>query len=240
MHSEKLVVYTAAFGEGFDLPPVIPSHNVHYKCFTNLPTLTSEEWEIILVDPILPHDLPRSSREQKIRPHRWLSEFSKSLYIDTRVAILNDPQELWNLLIGSDLETFFGAFLHNRRSTVLAEFAMVARMGLDSEKAISAHLNFFRSTDPAALTLKPIWGGMLARRHMAPECMLAMEAWHKQVMKYSRRDQLSLPSVLQNLSPRSAHFIDGEIGSSDFHIWPKSIDQKPPGYLFDSFELDLQ
>lgn len=56
-------------GGDYDLPPTLPQNGVDYICFTDRQDLhvSPNGWTIRDVDPILPSDTFRSSREMKTR-----------------------------------------------------------------------------------------------------------------------------------------------------------------------------
>lgn len=211
----RLVVYTAVFGEGY-LPPAVEQWpGVDFVCFTTLAGFTAPGWRIELVDPILPADLVRSSREQKVRPHRWLPQYRRSLYIDSSLELRQDPRIVWDALMGGSASAFFGGFRHAFRETVLDEYVVVLDEKLDVPSVVHEQLSTVRRFDPATLALRPVNGGLIARRHSDPRCVQAMESWFAQILRYSRRDQLSLAGVLAAQQPDGVHLIDADIRDND-------------------------
>ena len=138
---DDLVAYTCIFGTGYSLPDIFYSESVRFICFTDQDNLVPNGWEIVQSTPILKADLARSSREHKIRPHRYLREFKRSIYIDPSVEIIANPHDLWNFLMGGNDSSIFGALLHSFRGSVLEEFEAVYHHKLDSTKSLEEHLN---------------------------------------------------------------------------------------------------
>ena len=224
-----LALYTCVFGEGYELPELPGWPGVDAICFTDRTDLEPKGWTVRTVRPLLPADLPRSSRDAKIRPHRWLPDHDASLYIDPSVELLVSPHEVWNALITED-NVVLGAMVHSFRDTVLDEFVAVYRSNYDQHVTLTEHLTAYQLTDPDGLELKPIWGGVLARRHHDPRCVEAMEDWFAQVMRYSRRDQLSLPGVVTRAPDGAISLHELDNRESSFHRWPRDDYSKPESY----------
>ncbi len=86
--TSKLVIYTVII-DGYDTlkEPEFLDENCDYVCFTNDKKLTSEIWQIRLIEET--HlDNTRLQRMYKILPHRFLSEYEYSIYIDGNVRII--------------------------------------------------------------------------------------------------------------------------------------------------------
>ena len=105
-------------GEGYNLPPVKPLLGVDYICFTDQTDLEPNNWTIEKILPLFASDLPRSSRNHKIRPHLFLKEYERSLYIDPSVSLIGNPLLLWEFLVNSP-GVVFGAVHHSYREKVL-------------------------------------------------------------------------------------------------------------------------
>ena len=232
--SDELVVYTVAMGDFSHLPTASRYDGVRYICFTDIPELTSDAWEIRRVQPAFLTDLPRSSREPKILAHRFLGdEFSRSLYIDTRVHLTQDPRSIWNQLTKSG-EASLGLIRHSVHQSLREEFAAVLGLQFDSEESINSQFLENSRRDPNFLDAEVLWGGMIARSHNVPEVIAAMELWWRQVSRFSRRDQLSLPVAARVVGDR-LHVSRVDNHTSDFHRWPVGDFSRPAGY---TSELD--
>ncbi len=225
----RLVVYTAVFGPGYELPQRPPG-SADTVCFTDRADLEPHGWTVRVVRPLLPADLARSSREQKIRPHRWLPDHDRSLFVDPTVELLTDPEELWHELMGDDPGTWFGAFQHSYRDTVVAEIDAVLQTGLDAPERVHEHVRALVLTERESLQHKPVWGGILGRRHHDPRCPPVMEDWHAQVLRYSRRDQVSLPGVLDRAGADGVRLVEGDNWATVWHRWPRSGYRRPATY----------
>jgi hypothetical protein len=212
----KRVVYTALFGryEALQEQPEAGT-DIDFLCFTDDPELTSETWQIVLVEPEFPLDKPRSVRCLKIgRRHELLADRDESLWIDNRVILQQPASRIFDeLLRDSDLTVF----RHSFRDTVLQEFDEVVSHGLDEPARVYEQLLHYAETDPGVLELEPWWGGFLLRRWTDP-VRDAMGVWLDHVLRYSRRDQLSFRTATRGLERVRVLLDDNR--ESEWHRWP--------------------
>jgi hypothetical protein len=66
---------------------------------------------------------------------------------------------------------------------------------------------------------KPLKGGFLLRNHNKTSVIAAMEEWLAQVLRYSRRDQLSFNYVLRR-NALSVSKLDIDVRNADYFTWP--------------------
>ena len=92
-------------------------------------------------------------------------------------------------------------------------------MGLDDGGRVLEQLNHYVMTDPAGLEAVPFWSAILLRRHHDPAVIATMRLWLAQVLRYSRRDQLSGTYALGRSGLAVARFEVDNLGSW-FHRWP--------------------
>jgi hypothetical protein len=193
-------------------------------CFTDDPTLTSTSWQIRRLTPRFPLDPNRSSRRPKILAHDYLADYDESLYIDNNVLLLVDPDAVFDALLGDEP---MAVLRHSFRGTLAGEFAAVVDQGKDAAWLCEEQRTHYERTHPELLSGPPYWGGLLLRRHHDPAVRGAMHLWWDHVLRYSRRDQLSLPVALAEAGLRPAvHELDNHI--SPFHEWPRGAAQRDP------------
>lgn len=216
-NSARRAVYTALFGNYEELreQPIATATDVDFICFTDDPSLASETWEIRLVSPEWPEDLVRSSRLLKVLGDESLREYDETLWIDNRVELTADPNEILNdLLADADI----ALHAHDFRETVADEFQAVAEGGYDDPARVYEQLIAYAEHRPEVLDEKPLWTGIVARR-ADPAVQSAMRVWMDQILRYSRRDQLSVLFALDVPSLR-INVISGDNRESDWHRWP--------------------
>ena len=174
--------------------PVHKNSNLDFICFSDNKNLISDSWKIIYCDPVFPSDIKRSSRYPKIVPHRYLQNYDLSLYIDNSVRLIKSPEIILTDLFQNNYD--IALFSHSYRETVLDEFTEVARLGYDKQEIIAEQLHAYEISSPHILKQRPYNGTFIIRKHNKPSIKNAMEDWLAQVLRYSRRDQLSLNYIL--------------------------------------------
>jgi hypothetical protein len=215
----RRVVYTVLFGgyEGLLEQPAFEGSTIDRICFTDDPELTSPTWEVRCVPRALPADTTRSARTPKILAHDYVGEYDESLYIDNSVLLKRPPEELFAELLPA--HTSMALMRHSYRELLSEEFDEVVRLKLDAWWACEEQRAHYEAVDPAVLQSQTLWHGIILRRHGDRVVRRTMELWWLHVMRYSRRDQLSLNFCLRatGLDPL-VHAYDNN--DSPFHTWP--------------------
>ena len=188
MTTPRRAVYTAVIGGYETVLTTPPESDVDYICFTDDTSLTSTRWQIEQVSPLFPADPVRSARHLKILGHPKLDGYDETLWVDNRVEILVDPADL---LASWLAEADLSMPSHSYRETVIDEFVAVLEGGFDDPARIQEQLFHYLTHDAEALQERPYWTAIIARRPTA-EVTQAMATWRDQVLRYSRRDQLSV------------------------------------------------
>ena len=214
----NLCVYTALLGgyERLNEQPTAPRSKVPFLCLTDDPKLRSDSWQTRLVTPLFEMDPVRSQRDLKLRPHLHLPEFDFSIYIDNAVLLTETPEKIFERYAA---QPGFSLPRHSFRETVLDEFLEVAKRGFDDPSRVFEQLNHYSLLYPEVLEQAPYWGGILIRDHRDPEVRAMLDIWFAQVLRYSRRDQLSV-NVAFRLAGLTPAVIDIDNWGSWFHSWP--------------------
>ena len=220
MTAPKRAVYTALMGSYEELgdQPIAATSSVPFICFTDNPTLRSASWDVRVVEPALPADSVRSARALKIRGHDALSGFDETLWIDNTVLLRKDPDELLDDWLS---DTDFALPRHSFRGTVAAEFDAVVQAGLDDRARVYEQLNAYGSLSPEELTREALWTAILARRSTT-QTKETMRIWLDNVLRYSRRDQLSIAFAIA-ASGQTVRTIDIDNWGSPWHEWPIAL-----------------
>lgn len=212
-------VYTTLIGnyERLNEQPSAAGGRIPFICLTDDPTLRSESWQMRVVQPAFPTDPVRSQRDMKIRPHVYLTEFARSLYIDNSVILKQPADRLFEM--GAASPEGFVMPHHSARQSVLDEFLEVAQLGFDDSNRVFEQLNHYLLDRAEVLQERPWWTAIMVRDHANPKLRRALEFWASHVMRYSRRDQLSVNMAmhLAGIRPEPLRIDNVE---SQFHSWP--------------------
>ncbi|WP_417432247.1 glycosyltransferase domain-containing protein [Kiloniella sp.] len=193
--SKKNVIYTTIVG-GYDNLIEQPKYaGWDYVCFTDQKSLGwrtklgLSNWKIIpFENPGI--DNTRYSRMPKLLPHRFLSEYEYSVYIDGNARLINNPTKLLDELSWPD----FGAAYHPFRDNIYDEFTECSALGMDLASTFEKQKNFYLDQglpNPSQL----IENNFLLRRHNQSNISDLHEQWWTELLQHSKRDQLSLPYV---------------------------------------------
>ncbi|HEY7178206.1 MAG TPA: glycosyltransferase domain-containing protein [Gaiella sp.] len=235
----RACVFTALLGgyERLTEQAVARESSLDFLCITDDPTLESETWTVRLVEPLFPLDPVRSQRALKIRAHATVPDYDLSLYVDNSVLLKVPPEVLLAELLPPDRG--FAALAHDFRDTVADEFGAVVDAGLDTLARCDEQLAHYLELDPGCLELRPLWSGLLLRRHHEPRVVAAMELWLAHVLRYSRRDQLSVRYALRaaGVEPFEAELDNHD---SPYHHWPASAGRVPDASLWLAEQEELE
>lgn len=217
------VVYT--YADSQHVPEWRPSseqtRQFDWILFTNDRSITLEGWDVrsLTFSPEIGHY--RTTRIPKLLPHRFLESYDFSIYVDANVA----PQISWL----SNIDKRMGSKvigLAPRGYTVRHEFKKVAERRYDDLATIERQYAAYLDSPGSLLDLGVRWGGCIVRRHLDHECIKFGERWFENVLRFSRRDQLSLPIALQEIEPSRILSLTGPTNSFvDFFPKPVKTDE---------------
>ena len=193
MGGERAVVTALIDGyEPLAEQPVAARSDLRFICVTDDPSLTSDTWEIRVIEPAFPRDPVRSARRVKVMLHEYVPECDETLFIDNAISLRETPESILDAVLADhDL----ALVRHSFRESVADEFAIVADDGLDDPARVFEQLMHYTATHPDVLEQRPFSAGFIARRR-TPEVEAAMRTWFDHLLRYSRRDQLSLNLAL--------------------------------------------
>lgn len=221
--ASDLVVYTAVLGGYEHLldQDVARGSDARFVCFTDDPALTSETWDVRLVEPAFPLEPTLSARRLKVLGHRDLGT-DLSLWIDNSVRLTEDPVGLVAGWLGQGAE--LAVPMHSFRTTVLREAEAVIAAGRAGAEAVERQMRAYLRVCPEVLGHNPHWTAILARRRTA-RLDRAMETWWEHICHYTHRDQLSFNVATADLDVRT---LPVDNGRSEFHRWPAAV--RPGGF----------
>lgn len=220
----RRAVYTVLIGRYEPLleQPALASCACDRICFTDDPHLVSDSWDVKLLPRPARLDAVRFARRIKILAHEYLPDVEESLYVDNAVLLEAEPERLFAELLppGADM----AVLAHSFRGRLAEEFPAVVEAAKDRRAVVDAQLRHYRAVAADALERQTVWTGLMLRRHLRPAVQTTMTGWWEEVLRFSRRDQLSLPVVLADAERAGEplewvmHRLDNR--RSDYHRWP--------------------
>jgi len=220
----KACVFTALIGsyEALNEQPVALKSDLDFICFTDDAGLTSDTWKVVHVTPTWPTDLIRSSRALKILGHPALAEYERTVWMDNSTILLRDPG-----FLTAHVDRLPIAMLnHWDHADIFEEFQAALYLGLEDPHRLYEQINAYAMAAPDVLQQKPYATTIMVRQRWEPLDPLdrTMRLWMDHVLRYSRRDQLSINYVLAETGLQSER-IHGDLRSSNWASWPHTINR---------------
>ncbi len=195
----KCVIYTCLTGGYDDLKqPLAINPDWDYICFSDcLPLGKNGVWDVRPI-PYMNDDVSRKSRFVKILPHKVLSNYNWSIYLDANLQIVNnDFYNRFENLIKNNIKIAHVA--HPLRDCIYDEIITCTLLAKDKLSTMIRQWQFLKSENyPEHLGLYE--NNMIFRMHNNPTVIKASEIWWKLFNNFSRRDQFSLCYVYWKLS----------------------------------------
>lgn len=194
---KKIVIYTSMYGNYDKLKDQPKFENAEYVCFTDNKQLVHPSWKMISNNEILTNK-PNVYRAKyfKMMSHILFPDADYTIYLDASIQIRHDNfiQVLLNYLGEHD----YGIYIHPKRSCIYQEHKRLLKMKSLKMKRIMPLIN--KQLDAYRSEGMPqnygLWAcGILIRKNTKHNT-LVNELWWEQVLKWSYRDQISLPYIL--------------------------------------------
>ncbi|MCT4552681.1 MAG: DUF616 domain-containing protein [Alphaproteobacteria bacterium] len=196
MKNQKLVIYSCMTGGYDDILPVPKDNNIDFVMFTDTPKdklPKDSNWEFRQIDSTVARDSHFINRYYKVHPHKFLSDYEASIYIDSNIQIMNTDyiKDRHNELLGG--KEIISIPKHPERKCVYEEISGVIINNKDKLGKVKNSLKFLiREGYPEKNGL--FENGFTWRRHNNKKCIEVMNTWWKVLSdpNLSKRDQLSL------------------------------------------------
>ncbi len=190
----KKLFYTVLVGD-YDRLNEVPQRlkNWDYVCYTDNPELKSDSWEIRFLDNPLGLDPIRLSRYYKINNHLVDTGYDLSVYTDANIRIRGDLDSF--LAQTFFPESIFSLLLHPFHFSLEQEVKLCVEQKKDNPVLLRDQYNHYVQSGYRDL-LPHINARMMIRKTGSPAVRNLMENWFEQLMKWSKRDQLSFNYVL--------------------------------------------
>jgi hypothetical protein len=188
----KFVVYTALFGDYDELvDPKEKYEGCDFICFTDQKHLSSNIWKVKIVESnILPPNL--MNRMYKWLPHKYLSNYESSLYIDANVILLDNPLKVlerykeWLIVVPR----------HPDRNCIYDEAIACIECNKTKIKDTLEQVRFYKKAGfPTHYGLSE--NNIIFRMHNHPKVVMLMEDVWKELIRWKTyRDQLCFSYVI--------------------------------------------
>lgn len=185
--NERVVIYTALFG-AYDklVEPPCKFSNCDFICFTDDETLKSDVWEIKLIKNIT--DPIKANREIKFLPHKFLGNYNYSIYVDSNIRVINNPNELLFKYLREDKICIPKHFERSCIYDELNECVLLNKVTKKEYEYLHNLLKFDGYPHDNGLGENNI----IMRKHHDPDVISLMEEWWSFFVNGPKRDQLSL------------------------------------------------
>lgn len=193
--SSRIVVYTCITGN-YDKPiePVYQPRNIDYVIITDSEVEPTSRWkkiDINSVEEIRNYDNTRKARYAKTHPHVFFPEYEYSIWVDSNFVVIGDLSKFIKC-VG---KVPFASNWHPERNSIYREAVACKLKNKDKSDILDKQIEHYKQEGfPDDFGL--IETNMIVRKHMDRCCMNLMEDWWTEMIKWSKRDQLSLPYVI--------------------------------------------
>ena len=214
----KKVVYTCITGGYDDLKdPKYITEGFDYICFTDNTDIRSDIWEIRpLPDECEELSQVKKQRYVKINPHKLLSDYDISIWVDGCVSLNDNLNELLSNVMTDDISVYVPK--HPVRNCIYREARAVLSLGRDKKEIVNPQVDRYKKEGfPSDYGL--LQSNILIRRHNEEDCIRLMEDWFNELKDNSHRDQLSFNYVLWKNSDIKIKYLDKNIYKSKWFRW---------------------
>lgn len=216
--SLKKVIYTCISGPYDRLrEPKYIEDGYDYICFTDQ-NFTSNIWNF---RPI-PEELDKLSQVKKQRcikilPHLFLPEYDFSVWVDASVEIKGSIDEYMEKNTKSS-NGYFYVGEHPQRNCIYDEGKAVVLYKKDVKENVEPQMTLYKQEGmPAHYGLPQTC--IVIRKHMSTGCIELDNAWWKEVLKHSHRDQLSFSYAMWKTKANGVVYLKKDIFNCDTFRW---------------------
>jgi len=207
------VIYTAVFGvteeNNYHLHEPVVKGDWDFVCFTDNENFKSDVWDVRIVKPLYA-DGARSAKRYKLKPHKYLSDYDISVWVDIEVKIKQDISQIvnqhlknYNLsILNHELcgRTVSGNL--NVRKCIYEEAKFIEWLGNNNpKKHFKDNMDIIKSqVNQYKLDGYPKDNGLarttvVFRRHNEQDVIDTCDSWWEEMKYGSKRDQLSFNYV---------------------------------------------
>jgi tetratricopeptide (TPR) repeat protein len=181
--------------EGFDLikPHEVLDSRFDYLMYTDAGFDNLGFYKIHAL-PKLNIDDARLSRYMKMHPHELSDLYDLVVWLDASIMIVGDLYQILEKFMASGKP--IGANVHPQRNTVQEEYEACLALNKELPEVMQKQLEFYSNAGFDGRGLAECAFLAFNLRDYSAEVKLAMETWWEQLLRFSKRDQLSFPYSL--------------------------------------------
>jgi hypothetical protein len=212
---KRIVVYTCISGSYDKLKEVSKKEsNISYICFTDS-EISSDTWEIRKIPEFLNYLEPtKRARCLKILPHLFLNDYDVSVWVDGAIEVLGNINELVIL----KLKNNFAISKHPDRICIYQEALKIVELNKDYKEVVDKQIDKYKKMNyPEHFGL--VQSGIIIRNHNEVGVIKLCELWWNELLRHSKRDQLSFNFSLWIVNIEIDILEPSIISSKYFQIW---------------------
>ena len=192
---KSITIYSSSYGNYDNIKQQPKIQNVKYVFFTDNSHVTCPGWDVVVENNILSHYSPvLKAKYFKLHPHILFPESDYTIWIDASIIIKNS--DFVQIMLSYLTENGFAAYKHPKRFSIFEEhLRLVNDRNFQYKDIINNQINVYKKENfPINFGL---WaGGILVRQNKNKNAEIINNLWWEEILKWSSRDQLSLPYVL--------------------------------------------
>lgn len=196
--NSRVAIYTVLFGNyDFLKDPMYISENCDYYVLTNQ-EIKSEIWKKIDIKKYENATKGMSNLElarfYKTHPHILFDKYEYSIFIDANVQIVADLVPMISTLNSN----FISIHRQPGRDCIYDEAEAIISLKKAKKEEVKHQIDSYKNNGfPHHFGL--FQTNVLVRRHNDSECIKIMDCWWEEMVKYTKRDQLSFTYTLWSL-----------------------------------------
>ena len=213
------VIYTCITGSYEKIvDPTYIQPDFDYICFTDNPNQISKVWKFREIpEELQKYSKVKQQRLIKICPHKYLSEYDESLWLDGSIDILADMNKFISNYCNIQNKSVY-IRRHPTRRCIYVEANTCIAMKKDTSININPQIKKYKEENfPVNFGL--VETGYIYRKHHDPYCIKLMNLWANELINGSHRDQLSFNYALWKIGDYGFHYLDTKLLNCEYFKW---------------------
>lgn len=223
----KIAVYTSIFG-GYDtlIDDQYQMPGVDYICFTDT-IIQSDTWKIIKSVPIY-NDPNRNAKKYKILPHRYLTEYDWSIWVDGNFRVISDIRPLCTTNV---YQVYDHMQVFDKRDCIYDEADAILNFGnINLNRSPERGIKNWKD-NPALIVDQMaryinegyprhnglVSNGVIIRNHKSLDVIKNMEDWWLEIKHNSKRDQLSFNYIAWK-NNFNFTYLQGDLRNNEYFV----------------------